>query len=449
MKRKLETVICQVCGFETKTNGIANHIKGKHNLTIDEYVKRYGEYRKKYINYKSRASDIYKCEICGKRCASDRHLSFHVKTHGITKVDYILKYKFNGIVPTCECGCGTKLKMFSYEPYVTRFVTGHNVYMHLGMSRTHESKMKMRESAINRIKDKKGVFFYNGISKEELKLVEFIKSNYDGEIITNDKDVLSGHELDVYLPDLNLAIELNGDMFHSDLYKSKLYHLQKTVECNNKGIHLVHIWMCDWIKKQDIIKSILLNKLGGVKTRIYARNTEVRIVPHKESQIFLAANHLQGPSVSNTRIGLYHNDELVQLMTFGKLRHATGHKPVDNSYELIRMCSNLNTIVVGGSNKLLKHFIKTYTPRNIISFANRDWATGGIYEKMGFKFTGFTPVGYFYTKSKIKYHRYKFQKHKLVKDGYDKSKTEYEIMMERGFTRTWDCGNMKYELKLI
>lgn len=449
MKRKLEKINCKICGFETKTNGIAGHIKHTHGISVDDYILKYGEYRKKYINYKNRQNHEFKCKICNYICSSERHLSFHVKTHNITKEKYVLKYEFNNTIPKCECGCGTELKIFKHSPYVNRFITGHNVYMHLGTTRTVESKLKMRKAAINRIKNKKGVYFYNGVSKEEKKLLKFIKTYYYGNIISNDTTILNGHELDIYLPDLNLAIELNGDRFHSDLYKKKSYHLNKTKECNNKGIHLMHIWMTDWIKKQDIIKSLILNKLGYTPTRIYARKTEIREVPTNVSQQFLEINHLQGQSISNKRIGVYYKNELVQIMTFGKLRRATGQTHKENSYELIRLCSKLNTQVLGGSNKLLKYFIKTYNPQYILSYANRDWATGNVYEKMGFDFIRYTSPGYFYAKSHIKYHRFKFQKHKLVNEGYDKNKTEYEIMTERGFYKIWDTGNFVFEWKSI
>lgn len=448
MKRKLKNITCKICGFATKTNGIAEHIKRSHNITVNTYISNYGEYRKKYIDYNKRASVDFKCKICKFEASSERHLSFHVKTHGITKEDYVLEHILNNIMPTCECGCGTELKIFKHPPYVNRFITGHNVFMHLGTTRTVESKMKMRKAAIKRIKEKKGVYFYNGVSKEELKLLEFIKQNYTGKIISNDTTILSGHELDIYLPELNLAIELNGDRFHSDLFKKKSYHLDKTKECGIQNIQLVHIWMTDWMKKQNIIKSILLNKLGKTTNKIYARKTEIRKISNIISQQFLSENHLQGQSISSNRYGLFYNNELVQVMSFGKLRTATGLKHKDGSYELIRMCSKLNTSVIGGSNKLLKHFIKSDAPSYIISYANRDWANGTVYEKMGFDFVKYTNPGYFYTKSHIKYHRFKFQKHKLVNEGFDKNKTEYQIMTERGFYKIWDTGNFVYELNL-
>ena len=73
-------------------------------------------------------------------------------------------------------------------------------------------------------------------SGKELELLDFIKSNYDGEIIENDRKVLSGKELDIYLPGLNLAFEFNGLYWHSELHKDDKYHLEKTEKCLDKGV---------------------------------------------------------------------------------------------------------------------------------------------------------------------------------------------------------------------
>lgn len=447
--RTFKEVTCKICGFKGKTNGIAEHFKFTHGLTGEQYREKFGEYRPKYLDYKKRTNDKFTCKICNKEHSSDRHLSFHVKKeHNITKEDYVLKHIFNNEHPTCECGCGDEVKIKGHYPYKSEYISGHNVFMHIGMTRSKESRMKMRESAIKRIENQLGVFFKNGVSNAELELREFISSIYSDKIIHNDKTVLHGNELDIYLPNSNLSIELNGEYFHSDLKKPKRYHVNKTKECNDKGIHLIHIWLSDWIKRKEIVKSIISTKLGKCNNRLFARKTEIRELTHKESSEFLMKYHLQGSSVSSIRLGLFHDGELVQVMTFGKLRRATGRKDKVGSYELLRMCSKPNTIIVGGANKLLKHFIKTNSPKQIISYANRDWATGLVYEKMGFEFVKFTEIGYFYHKSKNKYHRYQFQKHKLVNEGYDKEKTEYEIMLERGFDKVWDTGNFLFQLNL-
>jgi hypothetical protein len=109
------------------------------------------------------------------------------------------------------------------------------------------------------------------------------------------------------------------------------------------------------------------------------------------------------------------------------------------------MCSEINTIIIGGASKLFNHFIKNNKPKYIISFANRDWSIGNVYSKIGMVQLKYTSPGYFYCKGKQRYHRYKFQKHKLVAMGYDINKTEYDIMNELGYYRVWNTGNIVYE----
>jgi len=71
---------------------------------------------------------------------------------------------------------------------------------------------------------------------------------------SNNRSVLNCLELDIYLPEYNVAIEFNGLYWHSELYKEKDYHLNKTLECKKKGVDLLHIFEDDWVFKQDIIK---------------------------------------------------------------------------------------------------------------------------------------------------------------------------------------------------
>ena len=72
-------------------------------------------------------------------------------------------------------------------------------------------------------------------------------------------------------------------------------------------------------------------------------------------------------------------------MTFCKPRKNLGQKTNDNEYELLRFCNKLNTIIIGGANKMFKQFIKDYNPNSVISYADRRWNTGKVYEKMGFE----------------------------------------------------------------
>lgn len=76
-------------------------------------------------------------------------------------------------------------------------------------------------------------------SKSENIIVEFIKSFYDKEIIINTRKVLKKYELDIYLPDIKLAIEYNGIRYHSiELYKPKDRILKKSATVQVKPVML-------------------------------------------------------------------------------------------------------------------------------------------------------------------------------------------------------------------
>lgn len=287
----------------------------------------------------------------------------------------------------------------------------------------------------------------NKVSGKEIELINFIKENYTAEIITNSRSVISPLELDIYLPELNIAFEFNGLYWHSEEYKEKSYHLKKTVECQKLGINLMHIWEDDWVYKQDIVKSMVLNKLGKSNNKIFARKCSIKVANNKEVREFLKTNHIQGFVGSTIKLGLYYNEELVSLMTFGNLRKSMNSIAKEGSYELLRFCNKINYSVIGGASKLLNYFIKNYKHEEIISYSDYSRSTGNMYTKLGFTFEKLSNIGYYWTKDGIKYNRFNFRKDILVKEGYDSSKTELEIMHERGYKRIFDCGMQKWIYK--
>lgn len=286
---------------------------------------------------------------------------------------------------------------------------------------------------------------FKNISNIEEKLSEYISSIYKGEIVLNSRNIISPYELDIFLPSEGLAIEFNGLYWHSEINKPKDYHYNKSKLCEEKGIKLIHIWEDDWVYNEDIIKSVIENRIGITQNTIYARKCDIRLVDYKESRLFLDDNHIQGNSSASIRIGLYHNNMLMSIMTFGKLRTVIGHKHEDNCYELIRFCNSKNVKLVGGASKLFKYFINTYSPINIISYSDNSIFDGSLYEKLGFDFDSETKIGYHWVVGKKRRHRYNYRKSELIKMGYDSNKSEREIMYEDvGAYRIWNCAQKKW-----
>ena len=288
-----------------------------------------------------------------------------------------------------------------------------------------------------------------GISKMEKQLLAFIIDHYFGSIVENDNKKISPYHLDIYLPDDKIAFEFNGLYWHSEQQKETNYHLLKTQQCEERGIHLIHIFEDQWLYKQDIVKSRILNILG-CSQKIYAKSTEIREVSYNDSFEFLNSNHIQGSSVSKYRYGLYLGEELVSIMTVGSMRKNVGSSDVPNHYELLRFCNKMNTTVVGGASKLFKHFLKEISPEVVISYADRSWTMNNdetLYHQLGFEFKGETRPNYYYIIDSKRENRFKHRKSELVAQGFDENKSEKEIMLERNIFRIYDSGQLKFSYK--
>ncbi len=286
-------------------------------------------------------------------------------------------------------------------------------------------------------------------SLKEKQICEFL-GELNIKYIKGDRTLLKGQELDIFIPDYSLAIEFNGLFWHSDKFIENNYHYNKTKDCNKLNIRLVHIFEDEWTYNSSIVKSRLKTLLGLTQTRIFARKCEIKYVDTKTKTQFLIENHIQGPVGSKFNLGLYYNSELVSIMTFGKKRLNLGFKQSKNDeYELLRFCNKLNHIVVGGASKLLKKFISDQSPKEIISYADKRWSDGNLYKKLGFSFVKETVPNYYYIVSKKRESRFKYRKDVLVSLGFDKNKSESEIMEERGIRKIYDCGNLLFKMSFI
>lgn len=282
-------------------------------------------------------------------------------------------------------------------------------------------------------------------SSAELSICDFL-NELSVRYEVGNRSVLNGKELDIYIPELKMAIEYNGVYWHNDQITPKNYHMNKTIECLKQGIVLYHVWEDWYINKLDIIKSMISNWVGKTPTRIHARKCVIKEVSASDSKQFLNSCHLQGHATSQVCYGLYYKDELVSLMSFGKPRWEPGE-----SWELIRFCNKLNTNVVGGASKLLKYFIKIHQPTHIISYASSDISNGHLYEKLGFELVGRT-LSYWYIEphTQKRYHRSSFTKKSLIKRGWiDEGETEAEAMNRQGYFRIWDSGQTKWVLNIV
>lgn len=296
----------------------------------------------------------------------------------------------------------------------------------------------------------------------EDEVFEFLQSlNLDIVIQRNTFKVITPYELDLYIPEYRLAIECNPTSTHNSSFGAwsvednplpRDYHQMKTNLCEKQGIQLFHIFGYEWAHKRDIIKSMISNILHNTKHVIYARNTQIKPVTYIDSYKFLEENHRQGNTVNSIRLGLYYQNELVSLMTFGKMRQTIGIENTSGlTYELSRFCSKLAINVVGGASKLFAHFIKIYNPDTVISFSDRAHTLGHLYEILGFEQIRQSDPGYVWVRlnDDTAWSRVNAQKKNIksfLKDNnIDLSKTEFEIMEEHKYAAVFDSGTITWK----
>lgn len=174
---------------------------------------------------------------------------------------------------------------------------------------------------------------------------------------------------------------------------------------------------------------------------VYARKCEVRDVDLSATREYLNTYHLQGYAKDSIRLGLYYDDKLVSIMTFGKPRYNKNCE-----YELIRYCSSYN--VVGGAEKLFSYFVKHYDPQSIISYCDWSKFNGDVYIKLGFTFKGYSIGKHWYNMKTGKHITDNLLRQRgfdqLFGTNYGKGTSNEVLMLEAGFVEIFDAGQSTY-----
>ena len=317
------------------------------------------------------------------------------------------------------------LKKYILDNFPDKKITLNELADLLNLAATHISNLINNFGLRNYIK------YWPTQSKEEIYLEEYLNSIYDKEILYSNWDILKDKEIDIYIPNLKLGFEYNGNYWHSNEYLTVTYHQEKTLECNKKGIKLFHIFGYELDLKENIIKSLIKSKLNLFDKRFYARKCQIKELQYKEYADFCNENHLQGECGAKIKLGLFYNEELVQVMSFGSPRFTDKYE-----WEIIRECSKLGYIIIGGKEKLWKYFLKKYNPSNCLSYCDFSKFTGDSYLRLGFKLKQLNKPGFvWYDKVKDCVYWRNPQKHQEMKQKY------FQI---------YDCGQLVFEwYKLI
>ena len=405
---------CPYCEWVTidvnnKSGAFEQHLINIHNKTKIDYLNEFPEERNYFIasnpqvnlQIETNTNEFVTCKVCGKKLR--RIDSHHLKKHGLTKTEYVMKYGKSNL-----------------------------------SSLTYINKQRNIISKVNEN------LTFTKQSKAEKEIISMLEEN--GIKCKPNRKILKGQEIDIFIPDLNIGIEYDGLFYHTEqMGKDKYYHLNKTTNCLANGVKLFHIFEDEYIKKHNIVMSKIMHLVGkNNNPKIYARNCVVKPISYEQSVEFLEKNHIQGKGNYTIALGLFYKDNIVAVMLFLYDKN--------DMWNLTRFAADINLHCIGAGGKLFKYFIKTYNPKQIKTFADRRWTAdenNNLYTRLGFTIDSILKPDYRYYNKKIdKYnriHKFNFRKQVLHKKyGFPLTMTELEMTRELGYDRIWDCGLIKY-----
>lgn len=276
-----------------------------------------------------------------------------------------------------------------------------------GFSRSHFGKL------VNRFGMDKAITMIPKESSLETFFEEWLKTTG----ITYQKQYkLDGYG---YIADFKIGdiiVELDGLYWHSDsIVEDRRYHEKKRQAYIDNGYTPLFFREDEVYNKFPIIKSIVSNKLKINSNIIYARKCKITTV----NKQFFVDNHLMGKGYGHI-FALENQDETVAAIQIRRLKN--------KDYEISRFCSSLNTNVVGGFSKLVKHVERTLDMDSLKTFIDLRYGTGYYLESLGFT-RGKSHLSFKWTNGSDSIHRLKFRGN----SGY-----------EKGFFKIWDCGQLPF-----
>ncbi len=291
-------------------------------------------------------------------------------------------------------------------------------------------------------------------SKGQNAIYNYVKTIYKGDVVLNDRKTIKPLEIDIYIPEFNLAIEFDGLYWHCETVKP---HIKKRVMeknamlCKNKT-NVLMIFEDEWNNpvKQELIKSMIKHRLGIFSEKLRASKLEIKkINKNKEYKGFFDKYHLDGHTQASFAYGLFLGDKMVSCMSFRKSFS-------DKAWEIARFATDYNYKIHGNAGKMVKSFSKEFGER-LVTFSNNRLSSGKTYQVLGFKeITKTTEPSYYYTDFKTRLWRFKCRRINdlEIKSQYPTEKTQAEggvfsrkyLGHSRALHKIYDYGHRKWEL---
>lgn len=253
---------------------------------------------------------------------------------------------------------------------------------------------------------------------------------------------LGKYSYDLYLPDYKILVEIDPTYTHNAIGNhwnknglDTFYHKNKSEFAYQQGYRCIHIF--DWDNIDRIIYSLIIDRI------VFGRQCKIDIIDNQIANKFLNSYHLQG-SCRGARLclGLYYNDDLVEVATFGKSRFTNKY-----DWELLRLCTKFRYKVIGGASKLFKKFILDVKPSSVISYCDLSKFCGNVYTQLGMQLDHISPPAKVWSKGKQRITDNLLRQQgydRLFHTNYGKGTSNEQLMVEHGWLPVYDCGQAVY-----
>lgn len=266
--------------------------------------------------------------------------------------------------------------------------------------------------------------YSNKTQKEVAAFVESLGVKVDPD----NRTILKGPHIDIWVPERNIGIEYHGSYWHTESRVGSK-HRKKWEAAEAAGVRLIQLFDFEWLGRNEAVKN-RLKAIFGVTGTVAARKCDLREVPHKEAQAFFERVHTQGGRArSLVAYALFSEDRMVACASFGQARGS------GTGWELLRYASDGR--VQGGFQRLFKAFNDRYAPATVLSYCDLRWGNGQMYEAAGFRLDGITRPDYWYTTGADKVPREKAQ-------GRPEGQTEKEWALANGYEKVLGVGHQRW-----
>lgn len=253
------------------------------------------------------------CKLCNFKSDSKVKLSKHIlHTHKLKKGEYLIQTQYNGVQPTCSCGCGTLLK---YNAVLGDFPTYIKKHLHIiqkgktqeeifgdmnspkrikAISEARKKRFKSGEydHILNYVSKKRSKDIIKKISKTKKKqwetgnigkkkyrpsklektfsnILDLLDIKYQGSFYAPPIKAF----YDFYIPNTKILIEVDGDFWHTNplkypdgpkakcQIKNQFRDQEKTQWAKENGYKLLRFWEYDINNNIKQVKQTLLENL--------------------------------------------------------------------------------------------------------------------------------------------------------------------------------------------